>query len=38
MPPAELLKIAGVDLNQKQTFDNAFNFIKEVLDQWEQQL
>ena len=35
MPPVELLKIAGVDLTSKLTFDNAFNFISEILDEFE---
>lgn len=36
--PVELLKIAGVDLTDKSTFDNAFNFIKEILDEWEKEI
>jgi oligoendopeptidase F len=35
LPPIELLKIAGVDLTNKQTFDSAFGYVKSVLDRWE---
>lgn len=34
--PVSLLKIAGVDLTKKETFDDAFNFIKSILNEWEQ--
>ena len=35
MPPVELLKIAGVDLTNKKTFNDAFNFIDNILNQFE---
>ena len=35
LPPVELLKIADVDLTDKKTFDDAFNFIEEILLEWE---
>ena len=34
LPPIELLKIAGVNLEDKSTFDEAFNFINSILDDW----
>ncbi len=34
LPPIELLKIAGVNLEAKSTFDEAFNFINSILDDW----
>lgn len=37
-PPVELLKVAGVDLNNKNTFENAFEFISEILDEFEKLL
>ena len=33
--PVELLKIAGVDLTKKETFNEAFDFIKQILNEWE---
>ena len=35
LPPVELLKIAGVDLTNAQTFNEAFNFIDQILKEWE---
>lgn len=32
--PVELLKIAGVDLTDKKTFDNAFKVFKDTLDEF----
>ncbi len=34
-PPVELLKIAGVDLDNKQTFDYVFNKMQKLLNDWE---
>ncbi len=34
-PPVELLFNAGVDLNNKKTFNIAFNSVKEILNKWE---
>lgn len=34
-PPVELLKVAGVDLSKKQTFDNAFASMQILLDEWK---
>lgn len=34
-PPVELLKMAGVDLTKNETFDDAFNFINQILNEWE---
>ena len=34
-PPVELLKVAGVDLSKKQTFDNAFASMRKLLDEWK---
>lgn len=33
--PIELLLDAGVDLKNKETFNNAFNAVKETLKQWK---
>ena len=35
LPPLELLKIAGVDLQNKKTFDQAFEFINIILEDWD---
>ena len=35
LPPIELLKIAGVNLEEKSTFDEAFAFINSILDDWQ---
>lgn len=35
LPPVELLKIAGVDLEDKQTFDSAFSYVNSILNKWE---
>ncbi len=35
LPPLELLKIAGVDLQDKNTFDQAFEFINIILEDWD---
>ena len=32
--PVELLKLAGADLTKKETFNEAFNFIKDILNEW----
>ncbi len=37
-PPVELLKNAGVDLTQEDTFKNAFAFVSGVLDEWEKMM
>ena len=34
-PPVELLKIAGVDLENEQTFSYVFNKMKDLLDDWK---
>ena len=34
-PPVELLKSAGADLTDEKTFKNAFEFIGQVLDEWD---
>ena len=34
-PPVELLKGAGADLTDEKTFKNAFEFIGQVLDEWD---
>ena len=34
-PPVELLKIAGIDLTKSQTFESAFDFAKDILEEWE---
>lgn len=34
-PPVDLLKIAGVDLSQKETFDYVFSQIRELLEDWK---
>ena len=34
LPPVELLKIAGVNLEDKHTFDEAFTFIDGILNDW----
>lgn len=33
--PVSLLKIAGADLTDSTTFENAFMFISSILDEWE---
>lgn len=38
LPPIELLKIAGVNLENKKTFDEAFKFIDSVLEDWNKLL
>lgn len=38
LPPIELLKIAGVNLENKETFDEAFKFIDSVLEDWNKLL
>lgn len=35
LPPIELLKIAEVDLEDEKTFDNAFEFVKEMIELWK---
>ena len=35
LPPLELLKIAGVNLQDKNTFDQAFEFINIILEDWD---
>lgn len=35
LPPIELLKIAEVDLEDEKTFDNAFAFVKEMIELWK---
>lgn len=35
LPPIELLKLAGVNLEDKTTFDSAFKFIEDILEKWE---
>lgn len=37
-PPVELLKDAGVDLTKEETFENAFDFINSILNEWEKLL
>ena len=34
-PPVDLLKVAGADLTDKKTFNDAFSFIKDILTEWE---
>ena len=36
LPPVELLKIAGVNLEDKQSFDSAFQYVNSILDRWEE--
>lgn len=38
LPPVELLKMAGVNLEDKATFDEAFSFINSILDDWNRLL
>ena len=38
LPPVELLKIAGVDLNDQKTFDNAFVYMNNIMEEWEKLL
>lgn len=38
LPPVELLKIAGVNLEDKCTFDEAFAFIDGILNDWNKLL
>ncbi|MEG1500144.1 MAG: M3 family metallopeptidase, partial [Clostridia bacterium] len=38
LPPVELLKIAGVHLDEEKDFDNAYHKIEEILDEWEKLL
>ena len=35
LPPVELLKIAGVDLENPETIVSAFDFIDDILDEWQ---
>lgn len=35
LPPIELLRVAGVDLENNQTFDYVFSQLSEILSQWE---
>jgi len=34
-PPVELLKIAGVDLTNPKSFTDAFDFVEQILTDWE---
>ncbi len=36
LPPVELLKIAGVNLEDEKTFNSAFEYISSILDSWEE--
>lgn len=38
LPPIELLKQAGANLESKKTFDQAFGFAKDMLKQWQELL
>lgn len=38
LPPVELLKQAGVNLENEQAFDDAFMFAQDMLKEWEQLL
>ncbi len=35
LPPVELLKLAGVNLEDKNTFDEAFNYVKSIIERWK---
>ena len=35
LPPVELLKIAEVDLENKNAFDCAFKFVENMIDEWK---
>ena len=35
-PPVDLLKIAGVNLNDKKAFDYVFNQMDKLLDEWSE--
>lgn len=37
-PPVELLKFAGADLTDEKTFENAFEFVSSVLDDFDKLL
>lgn len=34
-PTLETLSIAGVDLTKKEVFQNAFTYLKQLLDEYE---
>ena len=34
--PVSLLKIAGIDLANKKTFDSAFDYMKKIMNKWEE--
>lgn len=36
LPPVELLRIAGVDLEDKKTFDEAFKYVKSIITRWKE--
>lgn len=36
LDPVSLLKVAGIDLTNKQTFDNAFEYMQSIIEKWEQ--